>query len=130
MKTFKSPMDIVQLDRTEAVYPTVLQMLKRLMIVSDQNCRCWCPESQGYIIALDETDNLNDLMPVWEGRFKDIPFEHVYFEDGVWVAMVILASDYGLIWLLEDGPWIQTHIRTVLEENADSAHANKGPSYV
>ncbi len=122
-------MDIVQLDRTEAAYPIVLQMLKHLMILSDRDCRCWCPESQGYIVQLDETDNLNDLMPVWDGRFQDIPFEHVVYENDVYVATVILTNDFGLVWLLEDQPWIPAHIRAVLEENMDPPCAGNHPPY-
>jgi len=129
MKTFKTPLDIVQLDRTDAAYPLVLLMLKRLMITADKECQCWCPELQGYIIELDETDDFNDLMPVWDGRFQDMPFEHCYYDGGVWVATVILTNDFGLIWLLEDGLWIPAHIRSVLEENMDPPFTPEAVSY-
>ena len=123
MRTYKSPMDIVKLDRTEAAYPIVLQMFKHLMIISDQECQCWCPESQGYIIQIDESSDFDHLMSVWDGRFEDIPFEHVVYENGVYVATVILTNDFGLIWLLEDGPWIPAHIRVVLDDNMTNSVA-------
>ncbi len=120
MITFKYPSDITKLSRNDPAYLLVREYLLRLMVTADDSCQCWCPETQGFIVQLHPEDTNQNLLPVWKGQFQDIPFENVHYQDDFYIAIVILNNDFGLIWLVEDAPWIDGAIRDVLEENMDS----------
>ncbi|MBT3203229.1 MAG: hypothetical protein HOM14_06730 [Gammaproteobacteria bacterium] len=120
MITFKYPSDITKLPRNDPAYLLVREYLLRLMVTADDSCQCWCPESQGFIVQLEESDTSRNLMPVWQDQFKDIPFESVHYQDGFYIAVVILNNNFGLIWLVEDAPWIDGPIRDVLKRNMDT----------
>ena len=114
MLTFKTHSDLSKLPRSDPAYPTVEDLVQRL-IHPDHD-----PEAEGFIVLIQPGDTDRVLDELWDDwKLVDIPWEGITRMGDFFWAIFLANNEYGLVFVIPDAPWVNGKLREVILENLD-----------
>ena len=123
MLLFKSAADLSKVDSHKPVYPILEDLVQRLIIDFDNEGYNYDPEAHGFIALIEKDDLERVLEEIWPDpdgwTLLDIPWEGVLLEDGYYKAIFLANNDFGIVFLIEDTPWLNGELRQVLNAHID-----------
>ena len=126
MITFKSTEDLSKLPAIDPAYPTVQELVDRLITAytsPDQPCN-W--QDYGYVILIDESDVDRDLDEIWDGcALLNIYWEGIMKQGDFFIAIYLANNEYGLVFVIPDAPWVSGELRQMIEDNLDPLPVNQ-----
>jgi hypothetical protein len=118
--TFKSTEDLSKLPPTDPAYPTVKDLVERLIADYTWEGHSYNPDWYGYTILIQEGDTDRNLDEIWDGcSLLTIPWEGIMLRDGFFIAIYLANNEYGLCFVIPDEPWVNGELRKVIEQNLD-----------
>jgi tRNA uridine 5-carbamoylmethylation protein Kti12 len=118
--TFKSTEDLSKLPPEDHAYPTVQELVDRLITTYTEPGHPYNWRDYGYVILIQEGDVNRTLDEIWDGcRLIDIPWEGIMLRDGFFIAIYLANNEYGLIFVLENADWVNGDLRQMIEDNLD-----------
>ncbi len=120
MITFKSTEDLSKLTATDPAYPTIKELVERLITAYTQQGQPYNWRDYGYVILIQESDVDRNLDEIWDGcTLLDIYWEGIMLRDGFFIAIYLANNEYGLIFLIPDAPWVNGELRQMIEDTLD-----------
>jgi hypothetical protein len=105
--TFKSPEDLAKLPPTDPAYPTVKDLVERLIEDYTWDGHPYNPDWYGYTVLIQEGDTERTLDEIWNGfSLLTIPWEDIMLRDGFFIAIYLANNEYGLCFVIPDAPWV------------------------
>ena len=90
MITFKSTEDLSKLPPTDPAYPTVQELVDRLITAYTLPGQPYNHEDYGYVILIEEGDVNRTLDEIWDGcTLLNILWEGIMLRDGFFVAIYL-----------------------------------------
>jgi tRNA uridine 5-carbamoylmethylation protein Kti12 len=118
--TFKSTEDLAKLPATDPAYPTVLELVDRLITAYTEPDQPYNHEDYGYVILMEEGDAERTLDEVWDGcTLLGIYWEGTMLRDGFFIAIYLADNEYGLVFVIPDAPWVDGDLRRMIEDTLD-----------
>jgi hypothetical protein len=118
--TFKSTEVLSNLPPDDPAFPTVQELVGRLIsayIVPGQH---YNKEDYGYVTLIEESDPERNLDEIWGGCTPlDIFWEGIMLRSGFLVAVYLADNIYGLVFVIVDAPWVSCELRRIIEDTAD-----------
>ena len=103
MITFKSTEDLSKLPPEDPAYPTVKELIERLITAYGKPYN-W--QDYGYVILIEEADVNETLDEIWNGcNLLNIYWEGIMLRDGFFIAIYLANNEYGLVFVIPDAPW-------------------------
>ena len=120
MITFKSTEDLSKLPPEDHAYPTVQELVERLITAYTEPGQPYNWQDYGYVILIEEADTDRTLDEIWDGcTLLNIPWEGIMLRDGFFIAIYLANNEYGLIFVIPDAPWVNGELRLMIEDNLD-----------
>ena len=117
MITFKSTEDLSKLPPSDPAFPTVQELVDRLITAYGQPYN-W--QDYGYVILIEEPDADRTLDEIWDGcTLLDIYWEGIMLRDGFFIAIYLANNEYGLVFVIPDAPWVDGELRALIEDTLD-----------
>jgi len=118
--TFKSTEDIAKLSPTDPAYPTVQDLVDRLITEYTAPGQPYDHEAYGYVILIQEGDTDGELDEIWDGcRLVDIYWEGISKQGDFFVGIYLANNEYGLCFVIPDAPWVNGELRSLIEDILD-----------
>ena len=120
MITFKSTEDLSKLPSSDPAYPTVKELVDRLITAYTEPGKPYNWQDYGYVILIEEADVNRTLDEVWDGcTLLEIYWEGIMLRDGFFIAIYLANNEYGLIFVIPDAPWVNGELRLMIDDNLD-----------
>ena len=120
MITFKSTEDLSKLLPSDPAYPTVQELVERLITAYTSPGQPYNHEDYGYVILIEETDVNRALDEIWDGcTLLNILWEGIMLRDGFFIAIYLANNEYGLVFVIPDAPWVNGELRQMIEDTLD-----------
>ena len=117
MITFKSTEDLSKLPPEDPAFPTVQELVDRL-IPAYGKPYTW--QDYGYVILIEETDVNRTLDEIWDGcTLLDIYWEGIMRRGDFFIAIYLANNEYGLVFVIPDAPWVNGELRELIEDTLD-----------
>ena len=121
MITFKSTEDLAKLPTEDPAFPTVKELVTRLITAYTTPGQPYNHEDYGYVILIQEGDVNRTLDEIWDGcTLLDIYWEGIMLRDGFFIAIYLADNEYGLVFVIPDAPWLDGELRQMIEDTLDS----------
>jgi tRNA uridine 5-carbamoylmethylation protein Kti12 len=119
--TFKSTEDLAKLPPDNPAFPTVKELVERLITAYTSPGQPYNWRDYGYVILIEEADADRTLDEIWDGcTLLDIYWEGIMLRDGHFIAIYLANNEYGLVFVIPDAPWVNCKLRAMIEDNLDS----------
>ena len=120
MITFKSTEDLSKLPPTDPAFPTVQELVDRLITAYAEPDQPYNHEDYGYVILIEENDVNGTLDEIWDGcTLLNIYWEGIMRRDGYFIAIYLADNEYGLVFVIPDAPWVNGDLRALIEDTLD-----------
>ena len=120
MITFKSTEDLAKLPPTDPAFPTVQELVDRLITEYTPPGGTYNAEDYGYVVLIQESDVNRTLDEIWDGStLLDIYWEGIMLRDGFFIAIYLADNEYGLVFVIPDAPWVNGELRQMIEDTLD-----------
>ena len=120
MITFKSTEDLVKLPPTDPAFPTVQELVDRLITAYTTPEQPYNHEDYGYVILIEETDVNRTLDEITVGcTLLDIYWEGSLRRGEFFIAIYLANNEYGLVFVIPDAPWVDGELRAMIEDTLD-----------
>ena len=117
MITFKSTEDLSKLPPEDPTYPTVKELIERLITAYGKPYN-W--QDYGYVILIEEADVNETLDEIWNGcNLLNIYWEGIMLRDGFFIAIYLANNEYGLVFVIPDAPWVKGELRQMIDDTLD-----------
>jgi tRNA uridine 5-carbamoylmethylation protein Kti12 len=124
--TFKSTEDLSKLPATDPAYPTVQELVERLITAYTEPGQPYNWRDYGYVILIEEPDVDRTLDEIWDGcTLLDIYWEGIMLRDGFFIAIYLANNEYGLIFVIPNAPWVNGNLRRMIEDTLDPLPVNQ-----
>jgi hypothetical protein len=118
--TFKSTEDLAKLPPSDPAYPTVQELVDRLITAYTSPGKPYNWQDYGYIILIQESDVNRTLDEIWDGcTLLDIYWEGILLRDGFFIAIYLANNEYGLVFVIPDASWVNGELRRMIEDTLD-----------
>jgi tRNA uridine 5-carbamoylmethylation protein Kti12 len=118
--TFKSTEDLSQLPPSDPAYPTVQELVDRLITEYTTPGQPYNWQDYGYVILIEETDVDRTLDEIWDGcTLLSIYWEGIMKQGEFFIAIYLANNEYGLIFVIPDAPWVNGELRNMIEDTLD-----------
>jgi len=115
--TFKSTEDLSKLSPEDPAYPTVKELVDRLITAYGKPYN-W--QDYGYVILIEEADVNHTLDAIWDGcTLLDIYWEGIMKQGDFFIAIYLANNEYGLVFVIPDAPWVDGELRAMIEDTLD-----------
>ena len=126
MITFKSTEDLAKLPPEDPAYPTVQELVERLITAYTSPGQPYNWQDYGYVILIQECDVNRTLDEIWDGcNLLDIYWEGIMLRDGFFIAIYLANNEYGLVFVIPDAPWVNGELRAMIEDTLDPLPVNQ-----
>ena len=120
MITFKSTEDLAKLPPEDPAYPTVQELVDRLITAYTTPDQPYNHEDYGYVILIQEGDVDRNLDEIWDGcTLLDIYWEGIMKQGDFFIAIYLANNEYGLVFVIPDAPWVNGELRQMIDDNLD-----------
>ena len=122
MLQFKSQADLAQLPLEDPAYEIVKQQIAYLISAYDSPDHPYDPEAYGWIVLIQKGDEDRPLFEIWDSepnRLATLMWEGAYKQGNFIIAIYLANDDFGLSFIIPDEPWVNGHLREVLNEILD-----------
>ena len=120
MLEFKSPEDLSKLSPDDPAYPTVEDLVHRLITDYIAEGYDYIPEDDGYTILIQEGDVDRELTELWDGcTLLNIYWEGISKQGDFFIAIYLANNEYGLCFVIPDAPWVNGELRELIEDILD-----------
>ena len=120
MITFKSTEDLSKLPPEDPAFPTVQELVDRLITAYTEPGQPYNWQDYGYVILIEETDVNGTLDEIWEGcTLLDIDWEGIMKQGDYFIAIYLANNEYGLVFVIPDAPWVDGELRQMIEDTLD-----------
>ena len=120
MITFKSTEDLAKLPPEDPAFPTVKELVERLITAYTEPGQPYNWRDYGYVILIQESDIDRSLDEIWDGcTLLSIYWEGIMLRDGFYIAIYLANNEYGLIFVIPDAPWVNGELRLMIDDNLD-----------
>ncbi len=120
MITFKSISVLSKLPPTDPAYPTVKDLVERLIADYTWEGHPYDPDWYGYTILIQEGDADRTLDEIWDGcSLLTIPWEGIMKQGAFFIAIYLANNEYGLCFVISDAPWVNGELRQLIEDILD-----------
>jgi tRNA uridine 5-carbamoylmethylation protein Kti12 len=124
--TFKSTEDLAKLPPDNPAYPTVQELVERLITTYTEPGQPYNWRDYGYVILIEEPDVDRTLDEIWDGcTLLNIYWEGIMLRDGFFIAIYLANNEYGLVFVIPDAPWVNGKLRLMIEDNLDPLPVNQ-----
>jgi hypothetical protein len=121
--TFKSTEDLAKISPEDPAYPTVKELVDRLITAYGQPYN-W--QDYGYVILIQESDVSRTLDEIWDGcTLLDIYWEGIMKQGDFFIAIYLADNEYGLVFVIPDEPWVNGELRQLIEDTLDPLPVNQ-----
>jgi hypothetical protein len=118
--TFKSTEDLAKLPPTDPAYPTVKDLVERLIEDYTWEGHPYNPDWYGYTILIQEGDVNRTLDEIWDGcTLLNIYWEGISKQGDFFIAIYLANNEYGLCFVIPDAPWVNGELRELIEDILD-----------
>ena len=126
MITFKSTEDLAKLPPEDPAYPTVNELVDRLITAYTEPGQPYNWQDYGYVILIQESDVNRTLDEIWDGcTLLDIYWEGIMKEGDFFIAIYLSNNEYGLIFVIPDTDWVDGELRQMIEDTLDPITAQE-----
>ena len=120
MITFKSTEDLAKLPPEDPAYPTVQELVERLITAYTEPGLPYNWQDYGYVILIEETDVNGTLDEIWDGcTLLDIYWEGIMKQGDFFVAIYLADNERGLVFVIPDADWVNGELRQMIEDTLD-----------
>ena len=120
MITFKSTKDLAKLPPSDPAYPTVHELVDRLITEYTTPGQPYNWQDYGYVILIEEDDVDRNLDEIWDGcNLLNIYWEGIMLRDGFFIAIYLANNEYGLVFVIPDAPWVKGELRQMIDDTLD-----------
>mgnify|MGYP001813240977 FL=1 len=120
MITFKTTEDLAKLPPTDPAFPTVKDLVDRLITAYTTPGQPYNADDYGYVILIQEADVNRTLDEIWDGcRLLDIYWEGIMKQGDFFIAIYLANNEYGLVFVIPDAPWVNGELRQMIEDTLD-----------
>jgi hypothetical protein len=120
MITFKSTEDLSKLPPSDPAFPTVKELVDRLITAYTSPDQPYNWQDYGYVILIEEYDAYRTLDEIWDGcTLLSIYWEGIMLRDGFFIAIYLANNEYGLVFVIPDAPWLTDDLRRMIEDTLD-----------
>ena len=120
MITFKSTEDLSKLPPSHPAFPTVQELVDRLITAYTSSGQPYNWQDYGYVILIEEADVNGTIDEIWDGcTLLDIYWEGIMLRDGFFIAIYLANNEYGLVFVIPDAPWVNGELRQMIEDTLD-----------
>jgi len=118
--TFKSTEDLAKLPPSDPAFPTVKDLVDRLITEYTAPGQPYDFDAYGYVILIQEGDTDRELDEIWDGcRLVDIYWEGIMKQGDFFIAIYLANNEYGLCFVIPDAPWVNGELRSLIEDILD-----------
>jgi hypothetical protein len=118
--TFKSTEDLAKLSPSDPAFPTVQELVDRLITAYTTPDKPYNHEDYGYVILIEEADVNRTLDEIWDGcTLLDIYWEGIMKQGDFFIAIYLANNEYGLVFVIPDAPWVNGELRQMIEDTLD-----------
>jgi hypothetical protein len=118
--TFKSTEDLGKLSPDNPAFPTVKDLVDRLIADYTWEGHPYDPDWYGYTILIEPEDVDRTLDEIWDGcSLPTIPWEGIMKQGDFFIAMYLANNEYGLCFVIPDAPWVNGELRELIEDILD-----------
>jgi len=120
MLEFKSTEDLAKLPATDPAYPTVEDLVNRLITEYTPPGETYNADDYGYVILIQEGDVDRELIELWDGcTLLNIYWEGISEQGDFFIAIYLANNEYGLCFVIPDAPWVGAELRSLIEDILD-----------
>ena len=120
MITFKSNEDLAKLPPEDPAYPTVQELVERLITSYTKPGQPYNWQDYGYVILIEEADVDRNLDEIWDGcTLLNIYWEGIMRRGDFFIAIYLANNEYGLVFVIPDAPWVCGELREMIEDTLD-----------
>ncbi len=120
MITFKSTEDLTKLSPSDPAYPTVQELVDRLITAYTSPDQPYNWQDYGYVILIEEPDVNRTLDEIWDGcTLLNIYWEGIMKQGDFFIAIYLADNEYGLVFVIPDAPWVDGELRELIEDTLD-----------
>ena len=120
MITFKSTKELSKLPPTDPAFPTVQELVDRLITAYTEPGQPYNWQDYGYVILIEESDANRTLDEIWDGcTLLDIYWEGIMKQGDFFIAIYLADNEYGLVFVIPDAPWVNGELRQMIEDTLD-----------
>ena len=124
--TFGSTEDLSRLPATEPAYPSVQELVERLITAYTSPGQPYNWQDYGYVILKEQTDADRTLDEIWDGcTLLNIYRERILLRDGFFIAIYLANNEYGLVFVIPDSPWVGGDLRRMIDDTLDPLPVNQ-----
>ena len=121
MITFKSTEDLAKLPPEDPAFPTVKELVTRLITASTTPGKPYTWQDCGYVILIEEADVNGTLDEIWDGcTLLDIYWEGIMRQGDFFIAIYLANNEYGLVFVIPDALWVDGELRKMIEDTLDT----------
>jgi len=119
--TFKSTADLAKLPPTDPAYPTVKDLVDRLITAYTEPGLPFDWEAYGYIILLNSESEVNGLLDEhWDGcSLLTIPWEGIMLKDDYYIGIWLANNEYGEIIIWNRSIHMHDELKQLIEDILD-----------
>ena len=120
MITIKSTEDLSKLPPDDPAFPTVQELVDRLITAYTEPGQPYNADDYGYVILIQESDVDRNLDEIWDGcTLMNIYWEGIMLRDGFFIAIYLANNEYVLVFVIPDAPWVNGELRQMIEDTLD-----------
>ena len=118
--TFKSTEDLSKLPENHPAYPTVEDLVDRLITEYTTPGQPYDHDAYGYVILIQEGDDDRTLDEIWAGcTLLNIYWEGISKQGDFFIAIYLANNEYGLCFVIPDADWVDGKLRDLIEDILD-----------
>jgi tRNA uridine 5-carbamoylmethylation protein Kti12 len=118
--TFKSTDDLTKLPPDNPAFPTVHELVERLITAYTEPGQPYNWQDYGYVILIQESDVDRNLDEIWDGcRLLDIYWEGIMLRGDFFIAIYLADNERGLVFVIPDAPWVDGELKAMIEDTLD-----------
>ena len=126
MITFKSTEDLSKLPPEDHAYPTVQELVDRLITAYSELGKPYNWQDYGYVILIEEADVNRTLDEIWDGcTLLNIYWEGIMKQGDFFIAIYLANNEYGLVFVVPDAYWVDCELRQMIEFSLDPLPVNQ-----
>ena len=126
MITFKFTEDLTKLPPSTPALSTVQELVDRLITTYSTLGQPYNWQDYGYVILIEESDVNGILDKIWNGyTLLDIYGEGIMKQGDFFVAIYLANNEYGLVFVIQDAPWVNVELRQMIEDTLDRFPVNQ-----
>jgi hypothetical protein len=124
--TFKSTEDLAKLPPDDPAFPTVKDLVNRLIAEHTPPGGTYNADDYGYVILIEESNVNRTLDEIWDGcRLLDIYWEGIMKQGDFFIAIYLANNEYGLVFVVPDADWVDGELRQMIEDTLDPLPVNQ-----